>query len=494
MSDKNTSPRVTPKTLVYDLIEAYPFLIEELGKFNPHYRALQDPMMREMMARKATLEMAAMNGGVKLDELMNFIADTIQRHAGLMMITDSSVSRSLDPERLEAFRRIMVTLHEGGDIEIAQKEFAELVRHTSPGEVAEMEQHLIQEGMPVSEIKRMCDVHLQVVNPSLKKVTLEVPSGHPIDSFLAENRLIEEAVKHIRGILEKTNNAPDPKAHPEEWKELDTYTEKLREIDKHYLRKEHQLFSHLERKGFTGPSQVMWAVHDDIRAQLKLVREACAQSDAAGVAQHLPALLTAVGGMVQKEEAILFPTALQLLEESAWIEIKRGETEIGYMESFSPGLEWKHATVGNELINPEEPISEGLLQMNVGQLTLEQVNLMLTHMPIEVSFVDENDEVRYYSNQPHKIFPRTPDAIGRKVQNCHPPKSVHLVNQIIAEFKSGKRDVAEFWIEMNEMFIHIRYFAMRDADGTYRGSLEVVQNVAGIRKLEGERRLLAEDA
>lgn len=488
----NPISRLTPNTKVGDLIEAYPFLIEELGHFNPHYRALQDPQMRATMARTATLEMAAMRGGVTIDAMMQFIAGSVQRHTGKTLIVDSTISQQVSPERLKAFRQLMQKLHAGGSLADAQLDFANLVRHSLPGEIAEMEQHLIREGITVTDIKKMCDVHLQVVNPSLQKVDIAVPAGHPVHTFVSENRLIELVVSHLRAILAATNNAPSPTSHPEAWRELNTYLEKLGEIDKHYLRKEHQLFSHLERYGFTGPSTVMWATHDDIRAHLKAVREACKNIDTDFLAANMPPLLSAVISMIQKEESILLPTALKLLKEEDWIAIKKSEHEIGYMQAFIPETEWEHAHVG-EQATTGALLRDGTLEMNVGILTLEQVNLIMTHLPVELSFVDENDTVRYYSNQPHKIFARTPDAIGRKVQNCHPPKSVHLVTQILNEFRAGTRNVAEFWIPFGEMFVHIRYFAIRDKDGTYRGSLEVVQDVAKIKTLEGQRRLLEEE-
>lgn len=482
--------RLTPQTFVGKLIEAFPFLIEELGKFNPHFTALRDPAMRKLNAGQATLEMAAMRGGVTIDAMMQFIAGAVQQHTGHTLIIDGAFTQTVSQERLDAFRQIMKKLHDGGTLAEAQRDFAQLVRHSAPGEIAEMEQHLIKEGVPVSDIKHMCDVHLQVVNPSLQKVTIDVPSGHPVHTFMSENRLLELAVSHIKAILSATDNAPTPTGSPEAWKELVTYLDKLGEIDKHYLRKEHQLFSYLERYGFTGPSTVMWATHDDIRAHLKAVREACRAADTDFLAANLPPVLNAILMMIQKEESILLPTAMKLLQEDDWIAIKKAEHEIGYMEAFSPGSDWEHAGVsGAPVVNA----SDGLLNMDVGVLTLEQVNLLMTNLPVELSYVDENDTVRYYSNQPHKIFARTPDAIGRKVQNCHPPKSVHIVNKILSDFRTGRRDVAEFWIPFGEKFVHIRYFAIRDKDGKYRGSLEVVQDVSGIRSLEGERRLLAEE-
>ena len=135
-------------------------------------------------------------------------------------------------------------------------------------------------------------------------------------------------------------------------------------------------------------------------------------------------------------------------------------------------------------------MNDSSLSLDTGQLSVEQINIMLKHLPVDVSFVDASDELRYYSDTPQRIFARTPAVIGRKVQNCHPPKSVHVVQKIIDAFRAKEKDTAEFWIELKGRFIHIRYFAMRDKEGNYRGTLEVSQDVTEIRKLEGERRLL----
>ena len=130
------------------------------------------------------------------------------------------------------------------------------------------------------------------------------------------------------------------------------------------------------------------------------------------------------------------------------------------------------------------------LALDTGTLTAEQVNLILTHLPVDLTFVDEADEVRYYSATKDRIFARAPGIIGKRVQECHPSQTLHAVNRLLEEFKAGKRDVAEVWIRQGEQFVHIRYFALRDGDGNYRGTLEVSQEVSGVRALEGERRLL----
>jgi DUF438 domain-containing protein len=257
-------------------------------------------------------------------------------------------------------------------------------------------------------------------------------------------------------------------------------------LENHYQRKENQLFPVLERHEITGPSQVMWGVHDQIRAGLKAVREALEKKDHAAFAEAAPAVARDIVEMVYKEEKILFPLSMQTLDDDEWAEIRRGEDELGYVLA-QPGGTWPG---GAGAATKPTTIGEDLLAVMTGELSLEQLNLILTHLPVDLSFVDETDTVKFYSEGPERIFPRSPAVIGRKVQNCHPPDSVHMVQEILDSFRSGQQSLAEFWIQLHGKFLHIRYLAIRDRAGSYRGCLEISQDVTGIRALEGERRLL----
>jgi len=262
---------------------------------------------------------------------------------------------------------------------------------------------------------------------------------------------------------------------------------RLSDINLHYLRKENQLFPVLEKHGISGPSEVMWAIHDDIRQTLKYARAQISELQVPLVYGTLKYLLQSISDMIYKEEHILFPMAMEILAEADWIKVRQGEEEIGYAW-IEPEKGW---LPGDEVPAEARAAGEsGTVDLSTGRLTQEQVDLLLTHLPVDISFVNENDELVYYSATKERIFPRSPGLIGRKVQKCHPPKSFHVVQRIVDEFKAGKRDVAEFWIQMKGRFIHIRYFAVRDSGGNYRGTLEVSQDVTDIRKLEGEQRLL----
>jgi DUF438 domain-containing protein len=230
----------------------------------------------------------------------------------------------------------------------------------------------------------------------------------------------------------------------------------------------------------------MWAIHDDVRAGWKKLDELLAgEPDSTQVIESFEPLATAIREMFYKEENILFPAALQMLSSEEWASIHVQEPEFGvcYVEASKP----QAATP--QTVAPQ-PVAEGLIPLQTGALTPQQIALMLTHLPVDVTFVDENDAVQFFSATKERIFPRSPAIIGRSVQKCHPPASVHRVQRILDDFREGRRDEAEFWIQMGDKFVHIRYFAVRDEQGAYKGTVEVSQDVAPIRALEGERRLL----
>ncbi|NTU74677.1 MAG: DUF438 domain-containing protein [Anaerolineaceae bacterium] len=393
--------------------------------------------------------------------------------------------------RKETLRNVLRQLHAGKTVEEVKAEFGALALEASYNEIAETEQMLIDEGLPVSEIQNLCDVHVAVFRDGLDKQQQAAPDstpGHPIHSFLSENRILESLLE----TMENTLIAYGREGNKQQLVTFQLQLAKLAEIDKHYLRKENLLFPYLEGRGFTGPSKVMWGVHDQIRARLKALAELAASNaphkEITSRFQEVSAMLQE---MVYKEEKILIPASIERLTDMEWYAIRRQENGFGYF-LFAPG-DWKPEGLENSkpAVAASEPVYEaGELPLQTGDLTLEQINMMLTNLPVDVTYVDENDEVRYFTQGKDRIFDRTAAIIGRKVQNCHPPQSVDKVERILKDFRAGTRSVAEFWIQMGPRFIHIRYFPLRDAANNYRGTIEVSQDVAGIRALQGERRLL----
>jgi DUF438 domain-containing protein len=268
----------------------------------------------------------------------------------------------------------------------------------------------------------------------------------------------------------------------------------LKGLEVHYTRKEQLLFPYLEKYGFMGPSKVMWGKDDEIRSMLK---DATAKLDATEVEKyvktHLSPLIEEVEGMIFKEESILFPAALEKLSVDDWVEILKDSEEVGYAFIEKPKdtsaliSELKGAVIQEPKVKDENVVS-----LPTGELGLEELMNMLNALPVDITFIDKDDKVKYFSGGKERVFVRTRSVIGRKVQNCHPPKSVEIVERILSSFKTGKKDSVDFWINLGGKLIYIRYFAVRDEKRQYLGTLEVTQDITGIRKLGGEKRLLDE--
>lgn len=395
-------------------------------------------------------------------------------------------------KRKQALKEVIQRLHAGESVDDLQEIFGDAIRGATAGEIADAERALISEGVSVGEIQRLCDLHVAVFRQSLdEEPTPESLPGHPVFTFRMENEVTQRLLEAMQETLENWQ-AGDLIA----LESLRQQTENLSAIEKHYSRKENLLFPYLEKKGFEGPSAVMWGVDNEIRAQMKQFNTSLNASDPdpASASAQLSQLAQAINEMIYKEEKILFPEALNRLSDAEWAEIRQQEEEIGYF-NVTPRTTWQPTSQQDtQPIHPTRQEGEinvaDLLPLDTGALTKEQINLMLTHLPVDVTFVDENDEVRYFSRGKERIFDRSPAIIGRAVTKCHPPQSVHRVEIILDDFRAGKRDVAEFWIQMGDKFIHIRYFALRDAQGAYRGCIEVSQEISHLRELQGEKRLL----
>lgn len=385
-------------------------------------------------------------------------------------------------KRKDALKAIIRKLHAGESVESLQEEFNEVIAEASASDIAQAEREVIAEGLPVADIQKLCDLHVAVFQQGLESQPApESVPGHPVYNFRLENEVISRVLESIEGSLARVL-AGDKNA----LKSLRLAAGNLNLIERHYEWKENLLFPVMEKYGFEGPSKVMWGVHNDIRKAIRNL-QSLMNSDPLDLetvdAEYLD-MAKAVRDMFYKEEKVLLPEALTRLSQADWDMIK------------AESLSLKKDAVLAEPTQEEAPVvaSEGKVSLSTGALTQEQINLMLTNLPVDITFVDENDKVCFFSQTSERIFVRTAAIIGRSVQNCHPPQSVHVVQGIVDDFRAGKRDVAEFWIQMGGKFVHIRYFALRDAQGAYKGVIEVTQDVSAIRALEGERRLLDDKA
>lgn len=483
---------LNPETRIGDLLDDYPFLLEFLITVSPRYKTLKNPIMRKTIGGIATIAKAAKIGGFTTEYLKEKIEKEIQRKTIETTGESSTELATPSPEmdrktQMEALRSIILDLHAGEDVDVARERFSKLIENINPQEIVSMEQSLIDDGMDASMLKGLSDVHVKIFKDSLEGQEMpQVSPGHPVHTYMKENRFSEGIIGEITMLLEKIGDPADENVFKESLEDVLALVEKLQMIDLHYLRKENQLFPMLESKGITGPSTVMWEVHDDIRAQLKKTKENAEKNALQGTIDGLKKSSQMIEEMIFKEEHILYPLSLENLSDEEWTKVRNGEEEIGYAW-IQPEEGWSPAAT--EKVLPEG-IKEAAFSLDTGRLTSEQMNLILKHLPVDVSFVDENDQMAYYSDIKDRIFPRSPGIIGRKVQKCHPPKSIQTVERIVDEFKKGTKDAAEFWIQLEGRFLLIRYFAVRNAEGNYVGTLEVSQDLTRLRTLEGEKRLL----
>ena len=420
-------------TKIDELLKQYPFLLDFLITLSPMFKNLKNPVMRKTMGKVATLKKAAAIGGLKVEELISRLSAEIGKQTGNIPAPGESVSASQgdtvaeSEERQAALKEIIRDLHDGKTMQALKEKFRELVHGVEATEIAKMEQALMNEGLPAEEIKRLCDVHVEIFKEALEEQDLpEPPPGHPIHTFMKENRASEKIMSETSMLMGRLGHPPSLEAFEAHSQALGTLIKRLSEIDTHYTRKENQLFPMLEAHHFTGPSQVMWSLHDDIRAQLKQAREAFKGNDAVPTVTSLKEAIQTIRDMIYKEEHILFPTSLDMLTQNEWIRVKEGEADIGFAW-IVPDKGWPEEIVEKLEEAQAEPVEVqkdmvGALGLETGQMTLEQINLMLTHLPVDLTFVDENDRVAYYSEGPERIFPRSPAIIGREVRNCHPPK------------------------------------------------------------------------
>lgn len=401
--------------------------------------------------------------------------------------------------RKEILKSIIKDLHDGKDPKDVKERFADLIKNVSATEISEMEQSLMMEGMEVGEIQKLCSVHAEIFKGSIQEIhsptSPDKTPGHPVHTFKLENRelekLIEEAIKPQFESIKESKDGTKLAG-------LKDSLSKLWEIDKHYSRKENLLFPYLEKYEITAPPQVMWGVDDEVRAYIKEARNIINQFNGQWeeLFSNLDKAINEINEMIFKEENILFPMALDTLTEDEWYNIAEESAEIGFCLT-EPLAKWKPEKTESykedkkDIENIDE--DKDMLQFESGMLTFKQIELMLNHLPIDITFIDENDTFKYFSLGKERIFSRTKSAIGRDVHNCHPPASVHIVDKILTDFKTGKKDSEEFWIQMGPTFVYIRYFAVRDENGKYMGTVEVSQNIKPIQEITGEKRLLSDD-
>ena len=394
-------------------------------------------------------------------------------------------------EKKELIKGFIMRLHRGEDPEKIKEEFKDVIKGLTPLDIARIEGMLIKEGMPREEIHMLCDVHLAAFRDAIENARPDVPEWHPIYILMEEHKSLVKFAGMMKNAMNKIKESG--MVDSENLHHIHHIIEHFKKGVVHYEREENVLFPYLEKHGVTEPPAIMWMDHDVIRSMGKELWKKLSRLEVGSAPEDMASLMDAVIGFAEtlsshfyKENNILYPTSLKVIGKEEWKQIRKEFDDIGYC-CFTPASEDMPSSTTTFV---ETDIAKGIIRFPSGNLTMKELTAMLNTLPLGISFVDHEDTVRYFNETTDRIFPRARAIIGRKVQNCHPQKSVHIVNQIITDFREGKKDVAEFWIDMKGRKIHIRYFAVRGPDGEYLGTLEMTQDITDIQKITGEKRLM----
>lgn len=430
----------------------------------------------------------------------------------------------------EQLKKLLLRIHEGESVEKLKEEFRAVLSNISPLEIPLIEQELVKEGISARDIAKMCDLHVELFREAVKGTEeleeKDLPEGHPLKTLYQENKEIMKDSEMLNLYARTLATTKDERMRKEILGVLEEIVGNLRMVGfTHYNREEMLIFPYIERRGLTAIATVLWTKHDEIRAMIKQLAELLRKREEMPWEEFVERFKNKAGeaafalsDMVFRENNIFYPTLKALLSEGEWKAIKMQENEIGYYKVKPP--EWDPGEDVKPLhpweINPElsveqlltlpkevqqalrgQPLEfdksglkrEGDMDLGTGYLNIEELKAIFEALPVDVTFIDRDDRVRFFSPG-ERIFTRTPSVLGRPVQLCHPPKSVYVVNKILKAFKEGRKKEATFWLRLREKYVYIKYVPLFNDRGEYIGTLEMTMDIAPYKKIEGEKRLL----
>ncbi|MFW9812979.1 MAG: DUF438 domain-containing protein [Candidatus Thorarchaeota archaeon] len=386
-------------------------------------------------------------------------------------------------ERKKILKEIVEKIGAGEDLAKLKHYFVKNLGAINPVEVEFYQEEWANEGVKEKHFLVLHEMSLEVLRESIQNQDPIVEKGHPLYTLMKEHSVLMEYANELHSLV-STLASGDREKRSEFIDRIRQLIGFFEESESHYLREENALFPVIEKKGLTGPPAAMWSEHQDVHTLEKSVFEL--KNEAESNLEKLNSLSINLANLLashfNKENNILFPASLRLLSEEEWATVVKDFDDIGYCSySIKP--------IGTGMTT-ETVSEEGEVVFGSGKLSVETLEAIFSHLPVDITFVDAQDRVQFFSESQERIFVRSRAIIGRSVQLCHPQASVHIVEKILNDFRDGKRDSAEFWIILRGKLIHIRYFAVRNVDEKYLGCLEVSQDITDIVKIKGEKRLL----
>lgn len=381
----------------------------------------------------------------------------------------SEFINNVSKDRQDRLKSFISRLHKGEDKDSVEAEFKKEFAYVTGAEIAQMEYNLVQEGVTVEEIQNLCDVHASLFQGSVQDLHSNELTINPLSVFEEENQKLMD-------ILDEALLIHEAREESVLRNQMVSFLDELSFIEEHYAKKENILFPYLEKLGDFVISKVMWGVDNKIRKALKNSRKSILE--AKNIKKEMKLFKEAVSqakDMVTKEDRVLFPMLREKLNNDQFkaIAISLGDASMTEYQS----------DVAEQNLDPE------LVALSMGALNTTEINAIFNTIPVDMTFVDADNKVKWVSQGTERIFDRPFSVIGRSVDMCHPPQSVDIVMKIVEDLRSGKKEHEDFWINFKGQFVYIRYFAVRDAQKNYLGTLEVTQAINEIRSLEGEKRL-----
>ncbi|KXT79349.1 hypothetical protein STRDD13_00006 [Streptococcus sp. DD13] len=437
-------------------------------------------------------------------------------------------------ERIHVLRDILLELHNGASPESVQERFDQTFAGVSAIEISLMEHELMNSdsGVTFEDVMELCDVHANLFKNAVEGVEVADADqpGHPVRVFKDENLALRAAFLRVRRLLDTYATLEDESVREELLKGLNRQMGLVAQFDRHYKRKEELFFPIMESYGHDSPPKVMWGVDDQIRqlfAQAQTSLASLPAGDIAKVKGDFEEFVTEFESMIFKEESILLMILLECFTQDDWLKIAAESDAYGYAivkpsEKWVPervnfaasegasapsqdpsalGMSLENGVEQRVIDTPEgrvtitfEPKKETFNRTHQqpfgnGYLSVEQADLILNHLPMEITFVNKEEIFQYYNNSvpaDEMVFKRTPSQVGRNVELCHPPKLLPKVKKIFAALRSGEKDKFEMWFksESRGMFVHVTYAAVRDEAGEFQGVLEYVQDIQPYREID----------
>ena len=459
---------------VYDLVQEYPeikSILQTLG-----FKEITNPMALEVMGKMMTIPKGAKVKNISLDDVIKAFQDN-----GFTIIDQSSeTSHEIieNPQsRSELLKSYIQRLNQGEDLESVRKDFVKNFENVSVHEIIDVEQGMINDGTDVEEVQKLCDLHSALFHGKTEQeIYLEeekelnaVDEGHPVEYFQKENQALEVKLNELEKALKESRID-----------EIKALINELKKVKILYGKKEEIIMPILYRYGVTGPSDVMWGVDDEIKAEYSSVAKEIDETNFITDKKRIEDVIARTKEMIYKEENILYPLALQNLTTQEWVDVYADLPEMGNCFIDEAPI-WEYGEQQLKLRTKSKSANNGIIELNGGKLTIHELEAIFKLLPIDITFIDDNEINQFFANE-GKVFSRPMSALGRKVYECHPPRIVPIVESMIKEFKAGTKDHMEVWTPNPENPIRVLYYPVRDEEGKYLGTVELVQQFKDIKE------------